>query len=131
MCIPNKTIVVREDAKSWYDSEVRRNLRKKDRLKKSALKTGNQNDWKEYKMFRNKVNNQKSAKESFYNNLDSIVSDFQNNDKRKFWKVIRHFVKSNRSASSIPPLCSTLSNGNNQWHLKLIVRMTNLLLFQL
>ena len=58
----------------------------------------------------------KHAKESFYNNLDIIVSDFQNNDKRKFWKVIRHFVKSNSSASSIPPLCSTLLNGNNQWH---------------
>ena len=25
--------------------------------------------------------------------LDIIVSDFQNNDKRKFWKLIRHFVK--------------------------------------
>ena len=48
--------------------------------------------------------------------MDIIVSDFQNNDKRKFWKVIRHFVKSNSSASSIPPLCSTLPNGNNQWH---------------
>ena len=52
----------------------------------------------------------------FYNNLDIIVSDFQNNDKRKFWKVIRHFVKNNKSASCIPPLLSTLSNGDNQWH---------------
>ena len=48
--------------------------------------------------------------------MDIIVSDFQNNDKRKFWKVIRHLVKSNSSASSISPLCSTLPNGNNQWH---------------
>ena len=45
-----------------------------------------------------------------------IVSDFQNDDKRKFWKVIRHFVKSNSSVSPIPPLCSTLQNGNNQCH---------------
>ena len=52
----------------------------------------------------------------FYNNLDIIVSDFQNNDKRKFWKVIRNFVKNNKSASCIPPLWSTLSNGDNQWH---------------
>ena len=48
--------------------------------------------------------------------MDIIVSDFQNNDKKKFWKVIRHFVKSNSSASPIPPLCSTLPNSNNQWH---------------
>ena len=51
----------------------------------------------------------------FYNNLD-IVTDFQNNDKRKLWKVIRHFVKNNKSASCIPALCSTLANGDNQWH---------------
>ena len=54
--------------------------------------------------------------EYLYNNLDIIISDFQNNDKRKFWKVIRHFVKCNSSASSIPPLYSTLQNNNNQWH---------------
>ena len=46
LCIPSKTIVVQEDDKPWYDSEIRRNSRKRDRLKKNALKTGNQNDWK-------------------------------------------------------------------------------------
>ena len=46
LCIPSKTIVVREDNKPWYDSEIRRNSRKRDRLKKTALKSGNQNDWK-------------------------------------------------------------------------------------
>ena len=117
LCIPNKTIVVREDDKPWYDSEIRRNSRKRDRLKKKAIQSGNPNVWNKYKLFRNKVNNQKKhAKELFYNNLDIIVSDFQNNDKRKFWKVIRHFVKNNKSTSCIPPLCSTLSNGDNQWH---------------
>ena len=117
MCISSKTIVVREDDKPWYDSEIRRNPRKRDRLKKTALKTGNQNDWKKYKYYRNKVNNKKKhAKEYFYNNLDIIVSDFQNNDKRKFWKVIRHFVKNNNSTSSIPPLCSALPSGDSQWH---------------
>ena len=117
LCIPNKTIVVREDDKPWYDSEIRRNSRKRDRLKKKAIQSGNPNVWNKYKLFRNKVNNQKKhAKELFYNNLDIIVSDFQNNDKRKFWKVIRHFVKNNKPTSCIPPLCSTLSNGDNQWH---------------
>ena len=100
-----------------YDSEIRRNSRKRDRLKKKAIQSGNPNFWNKYKLFRNKVNNRKKhAKEFFYNNLDIIVSDFQNNDKRKFWKVFHHFVKNNKSASCIPPLCSTLSNGDNQWH---------------
>ena len=113
LCVPSKAIVVREDDKPWYDSEIRRNSRKRDRLKKTALKSGNQNDWKKYKYYRNKVNNQKKhANEYFYNNLDTIVSDFQNNDKGKFLKVIRHFVKNNNSTSSIPPLCSALPSGD-------------------
>ena len=50
-----------------------------------------------YTSLRNQINNKKKhVKELFYNNLDIIVSDFQNNDKRKFWKVIRHFVKNNK-----------------------------------
>ena len=66
LCIPNKTIVVGEDDKPWYDSEIRRNSRKRDRIKKSALKSGNPNDWNKYKYYRNKVNNlKKHAKESF------------------------------------------------------------------
>ena len=105
LCISNKTVVVREDDKPWYDSEIRRNSRKRDRTKKTALKSGNPNDWNKYKYYRKKVNNlENHAKEFFYNNLDIIVSDFQNNDKRKFWKVIRHFVKNNNSSSSTP-LC--------------------------
>ena len=43
LCIPSETIVVREDDKPWYDSEIRRNLRKRDRLKKKAVQSGNQN----------------------------------------------------------------------------------------
>ena len=98
----SKIIAVQEDDKPLHDSEIRRISRKRDRLKKTALKSGNQNDLKRYKYYRNKVNNKKKhAKEYFYNNLDIIVSDFQNNDKRNFWKVIRHFVKNNNSTSSI------------------------------
>ena len=116
MCIPCKSILVREDDKPWYDSEIRRNTRKRDRQKKKAVKTGNITDWIKYKRLRNKVNNQrKHAKESFYNNLELIITDFENNDKRKFWKVIRHFVKNNSSSSAILPLSSTLPLGETQW----------------
>ena len=116
MCIPCKSILVREDDKPWYDSEIRRNTRKRDRQKKKAVKTGNITDWIKYKRLRNKVNNQrKHAKESFYNNLELIIRDFENNDKSKFWKVIRHFVKNNSSSSAIPPLSSTLPSGETQW----------------
>ena len=49
LCIPSKTIVLRGNDKPWYDSEIRKNSRKRDRLKKTALKIGNPNDWKNTK----------------------------------------------------------------------------------
>ena len=80
--------------------------------------TGNQNILNRYKFLRNKVNNLKShAKEHFYNNLELSISDFHSNDKKQFWKVVRHFVKSNIkcTSSSIPPLNSFSVTGQNDY----------------
>ena len=60
MCIPHKDVVIRPDDKPWYDSEIRKYSRKRDRQKLKAVKTSLQNDWKKYKMLRNIVNNLKS-----------------------------------------------------------------------
>ena len=88
-CIPFKTVTIREDDKPWYDSEIRSFSRKRDKQKSKAIKTGISNDWHTYKKLRNKVNNlKKHAKEQFFNNLELSISDFDNDDKRKFWKVI-------------------------------------------
>ena len=48
VCIPCKSILVREDDKPWYDSEIRRNTRKREWQKKKAVKTGNITDWIKY-----------------------------------------------------------------------------------
>ena len=112
VCIPSKTILVREDDKPWFDSEIRRNSRKRDRQKKKAVKTGNIIDWIKYKRLRHKVNNQrKHAKESFYSNLELIITDFENNDIRNFGKLLDILSK----PTVIPPLSSTLSSGETQW----------------
>ena len=65
---------------------------------------------------RNKVNNLKRhAKERFYSNIETNLIDSSSNNKRDFWKIIRHFVKSNSSSSNIPPLI-TDENGHRQIH---------------
>ena len=89
----NYAYLVREIGTPWYDSEIRQNSRKRDRLKMKAEKTGNLTDLVKYKILRNKVNNKEHAKELYYGNLELIITDFVNNNKRKFSKVIRHFVK--------------------------------------
>ena len=116
-CIPSKLVTVRPDNKPWYISVIRKTARKRDKIKSKALKTGKISDWSSYKKLRNKVNNQKmQAKEILYNNLELSISDFQKNDRRKFWQVIRHFVKNETSTSTIPPLCSTSLSGEKQFH---------------
>ena len=115
-CIPSKTVTVRPNDKPWFDSEIRHYSRIRDRLKKKSIKTGSSNDLTNYKHIRNKVNNlKKHAKEKFYNNLEISLSDFHTNDKKKFWQVIRHFVKNNNSSGNIPPLISSNSQGQTTY----------------
>ena len=110
-CIPSKTIIVRPNDKPWFDSKIRKFCRLRDRYKSNAVKSGKKNDWDKYKKTRNKVNNlKKYAKNHFFNNLELTLNDLQSNDKRSFWKVIRHFVKGDIS-SNIPPL-SDLNNDS-------------------
>ena len=115
-CIPAKNVLIRPDDKPWYDSEIRKMFRKRDRLRRKFNITGNQNILNRYKFLRNKVNNLKShAKEHFYNNLELSISDFHSNDKKQFLKVVCHFVKSNITSSSIPPLNSFSVTGQNDY----------------
>ena len=99
-----------------YKEEAYQQIRYKysrirDRLKTKASKSKNQNDWSKYKRTRNKVNNlKKHAKELFYNNLENILLENSSNNKRDYWRVIRHFVKNNNSKSCIPPMCSPVDN---------------------
>ena len=65
MCILNKTIIVREGDKPWYDSELRMNSRKRDRLNKTALKQVIQMTDKN-NMFKNTENNHKTCKAIFF-----------------------------------------------------------------
>ena len=117
LVFPSKKVTVRPDDKPWYNSEIRRTSRKRDRLKSKAIKTGKISDWNSYKKLRNKVNNQKKqAKEILFNNLELSITDFHKNDKRKFWQVVRHFVKSNDSSTTIPPLVSSSPLGRNKFH---------------
>ena len=115
-CIPSKNVTIRGDDKPWYDSEIRSFTRKRDKQKRKAIKTGNSNDWSIYKHLRNKVNNlKKHAKELFFNNLELSINDFFDNDKKKFWKIIRHFVKDKDSSSLLPPILDPDNTNQNKF----------------
>ena len=109
--------MIRPNDKPWYDSEIRRYSRKRDRLKTKAVRTSQQSDWAKYKYLRNKANNLKRhAKETFYNNLEfSLLTNFSSN-KKEFWKIVKHFVNKKDSVSTIPPLRTFTASGDSIWH---------------
>ena len=111
--IPHKNVTIRPSDKPWYDSEIRRYSRKRDRQKQKAVRTSTQSDWTKYKTLRNKVNNLKRhAKESFNNNLELSLLTNLSNKKKEFWKIVKHFD----SVSTIPPLCTFNTSGSSVWH---------------
>ena len=86
-------------------------------MKSTAKKTGKINDWSKYKNLRNTVNNMKQyAKKEFFNNLETNLTELQCNDKKRFWKNIKYFLKKDSSVSCFPPLCKPHPNGQTVWY---------------
>ena len=103
-CIPTKTITVRDYDKPWFNNEIRKEIRLRDRLRKNVIKFGRESDTLKYKKQRNKVNNmKKKAKENFESNLDNILFDNSTNPKI-YWKIMKILIKSNKGSNCIPPL---------------------------
>jgi hypothetical protein len=58
-CIPTRVVTIRTDDKMWFDSNLRRESRRRDKLRKGFLKTKTVSAKKQYKKQRNRVNNLK------------------------------------------------------------------------
>ena len=56
VCISNKMVTICCNDKPWYDNKIRKESRKRDRLKRKALKSNTELSWTNYKRCRNKVN---------------------------------------------------------------------------
>ena len=116
-CIPSKEVTIHTDDKPWYDSVIKTHSRLRDKLRRKAVNTQNHTHWQAYKSARNKVNNlKKRAKELFYSNLEDNLTDTMSNNKQEFWKIVRHFVKENKSSGSIPPLVITIKYDETSMH---------------
>ena len=105
-CIPSSFITIRPNDKPWYNSEIRRTSRQRDRQKHIAIRTGKLLDWNIYKRLRNKINNMKKhAKELFFNNIEYNLNDINSSNPKQYWKIVKMLVKNNTNTSKmIPPL---------------------------
>ena len=72
-CIPTKIVTIRNSDRPWFNSELRREIRKRVRIRKTVKKYSKQSDIDKYKKQRNRVNNlKKIAKEHFEQHLDGV-----------------------------------------------------------
>ncbi len=106
LIFPTYFITIRPNDKPWYNSEIRRTSRQRDRQKSKAIKTGNPADWCIFKRLRNNVNNMKKhAKDTFFNNIEYTLNDLSSTNQLQYWKLIKMLVKDNSSkCETIPPL---------------------------
>ena len=103
-CVPSKKVLIRPNGKPWFTSELRYNIRLRDRLRNRAYQTGKELDLKRYKKQRNHVNNvKKYAKENYNNNFEDIVLNAEYGNKT-FWQLMGRFMGENNTCSVIPPL---------------------------
>jgi hypothetical protein len=65
-CIPTREVTIRTDDKMWFDSNLRRESRRRDRLRKAFLRTKTVSAEKQYKQQRNRVNNLKSRQKNYF-----------------------------------------------------------------
>jgi hypothetical protein len=59
-CVPQKEVTIRLNDKVWFNSELWREIRKRDRLRKLARRSNSDFNINKYKKQRNHVNNLKS-----------------------------------------------------------------------
>ena len=105
-CIPCQKVLIRQNDKPWFNSEIRHNIRLRNKLRKRFFKTQRESDHVSFKQQRNKVNNMmKCAKENFINKIDDILGNSEiGSSSKTFWQVMGRFMGKTATSINIPPL---------------------------
>ncbi|XP_021364976.1 uncharacterized protein LOC110457857 [Mizuhopecten yessoensis] len=96
-CIPTKTITIRPTDKPWFNSELRREIRKRVRYLKIFKNNRTDNNHDRFRRQRNHVNNlKKRTKELFYANINRLLDSFTDSnpkpDERRHRNVRRNKI---------------------------------------
>ena len=70
LCIPGKIITVRKNQLQWITSNIRKLIRKTNRIHRKARRSNSPSDWNKFRRIRNDVTNlMRKSKEEHKNNL--------------------------------------------------------------
>jgi hypothetical protein len=112
---------VRSQKAPWLTDEIKRNINRRDFLKKKAIQSNSSAYHNAYKSLRNKINKQIiDAKRLYY--TDCI--DRNKNNTKQMWKNINHLINKKSKSTNISSLqiddqvvieCSSMSNLFNEY----------------
>ena len=98
---PLKTKRVRHKVSPWLTPDLKGMIIKRNNLKKKAVRSGDLNDWNEYKRLRNKTNNKlRDTKAAYYH------KEIENNsgNVREIWKTINDLMSRKIKSNTINEL---------------------------
>jgi hypothetical protein len=122
--VPQREVTIRLNDKMWFNSEIRREIRKRDRLRKLARRSNSDSNINKYKKERNHVNNlKKDAKEQFYFSVNTLLDDFSSSNSKSYWSLI------NDSRTS--QLSYTKTGSSKDWRVLHVLVGSVIMFFQI
>ena len=101
--IPNKLVTIRPNDIPWLNNNIRKLMRKRNKLHKKAKIVNNEQSWKRFREIRNEVTKQlREAKTNYENNL--IVKLNSNTTNVKTWFKLAKQLSNKKQSQTIPTL---------------------------
>ena len=107
--IPNKLVEIRPKDTAWYNSELRKLKRSKDRAHNKAKTSQNMEHWANFRLLRNQYTNKlRDAERTYRESLALTLKTSKNIDPKRWWHVSKQFMGKSKD-TNIPPM-----EGNNK-----------------
>ena len=105
LTISNKQYVIRTKDKPWMNNEIRKQIRKRHRIHKTAKRVNTMEQWRKFRLQRNRVTSLiRKCKQDYY----SRVADNFNSDHRKstktLWNLCKYLYTGKTNQNVIPPI---------------------------
>ena len=88
-CVPQKEVTIRLNDKVWFNSELRRKIRKRDRLVHRSNSDFNINKYKKQRIHIHNL--KRHAKEQLYFNVNTLLDEFSSSNSKSYWSLIKNW----------------------------------------
>ena len=104
-CMPVKTVTIRSKDAAWINADIRWAIKQRYRLFKKANRSNKDEDWRDYRTYRNLVTIKiRDRKLEYLNELDLKASDPKQFGTKEWWKLVKQFMSKKGIYDDIPSI---------------------------